>query len=188
MIPTHDNLDTATNYIKIHPHNMRALLLAEAMRWVGVTEQGEDNKGQLVEMFQRSVNLAPEMPWCAAFVHFCIQAVEKQAKALDMYSPSTRVERSGHVMTIWENTPLANRVSALDALPGDLVLWNVSGTQAGHIGIMLANNRNGTFKTVEGNTTDSAAIEREGDCVAIKNRLAGGYGSTRVMGFIRVWL
>ena len=46
-----------------------ALLVAAANAFVGVGEQGGDNRGQMVEHFLRSVHLSPGQPWCAAFVH-----------------------------------------------------------------------------------------------------------------------
>jgi hypothetical protein len=46
-----------------------ALLVAAANAFVGVSEQGGDNRGQMVEHFLRGVHLSPGHPWCAAFVH-----------------------------------------------------------------------------------------------------------------------
>ena len=39
-----------------------ALLVAAANAFVGVSEQGGDNRGQMVEHFLRSVSLAPGQP------------------------------------------------------------------------------------------------------------------------------
>lgn len=47
-----------------------ALLVAAATAFVGVREEGGDNRGQMVEQFLRSVHLPPGQPWCAAFVHY----------------------------------------------------------------------------------------------------------------------
>lgn len=46
-----------------------ALLVAAANAFIGVSEQGGDNRGPMVEQFLRGVNLPPGQPWCAAFVH-----------------------------------------------------------------------------------------------------------------------
>jgi hypothetical protein len=46
-----------------------ALLVAAASAFVGVGEEGGDNRGQMVEHFLRGVHLPPGQPWCAAFVH-----------------------------------------------------------------------------------------------------------------------
>ena len=59
----------------MHPFRSRlvplspALLVAAANAFVGVSEQGGDNRGQMVELFLRGVQLPPGQPWCAAFVH-----------------------------------------------------------------------------------------------------------------------
>lgn len=46
-----------------------ALLVAAANAFVGLGEEGGDNRGQIVERFLRGVFLPPGAPWCAAFVH-----------------------------------------------------------------------------------------------------------------------
>jgi len=48
-----------------------ALLLNTARAEVGVVEEGGANRGQRVELYQRSVGLKPGDPWCAAFVNWC---------------------------------------------------------------------------------------------------------------------
>lgn len=45
-----------------------ALLVAAANAFVGFTEQGGDNRGQVVERFLSQVKQPPGQPWCAAFV------------------------------------------------------------------------------------------------------------------------
>ena len=46
-----------------------ALLVAAANAFIGVGEQGGDNRGQMVEHFLKGVALPPGQPWCAAFVY-----------------------------------------------------------------------------------------------------------------------
>jgi hypothetical protein len=180
-------MDTSLNYIKLREENLRAMLLNEAKNWIGTTEQVDNNAGQMVEKFQRSVSLDPGDPWCLAFVFYCIDRVESLASVLDMNYPRCKLYRTGHVLTMYRNTPMMMRVSAKDALPGDLVLWQRRGTANGHVGIVHLNNHNGTFTSVEGNTSDNSGVDRDGDCVALKNRLVGGYGTMEIIGFLRVW-
>ena len=40
----------------------RRLLVAEAERWIGATEQGGNNQGQIVQMFQREIGGAVGEP------------------------------------------------------------------------------------------------------------------------------
>jgi len=46
-----------------------SLLVAAANAFVGLGEDGMDNRGQMVELFLREVRQPPGQPWCAAFVH-----------------------------------------------------------------------------------------------------------------------
>ena len=47
-----------------------ALLVAAASSFVGLTEEGGENRGQMVERFLASVHQPPGEPWCAAFVYY----------------------------------------------------------------------------------------------------------------------
>ena len=50
------------------PHLKMRLLVWSARLWVGMTEVGGNNRGQVVERFQRAVDgKASGEPWCAAF-------------------------------------------------------------------------------------------------------------------------
>ena len=46
-----------------------ALLIATAQAFVGLGEEGGDNRGQMVELFLTEVGQPPGQPWCAAFVY-----------------------------------------------------------------------------------------------------------------------
>lgn len=46
-----------------------SFLIAAASSFVGVHEEGGNNRGQMIERFLRGVDQAPGQPWCAAFVH-----------------------------------------------------------------------------------------------------------------------
>ncbi len=65
MNPLLTRFASHTHLVPLSP----ALLVAAANAFVGVSEQGGDNRGQMVEHFLRSVHLPPGQPWCAAFVH-----------------------------------------------------------------------------------------------------------------------
>ena len=47
-----------------------SFLIAVAGSYVGVREQGGNNRGPMVEKVLRSVGMEPGQPWCAAFVHY----------------------------------------------------------------------------------------------------------------------
>ena len=44
-------------------------LISTASAFVGLREQGGNNRGLLIEMFLGGVKQPPGQPWCAAFVH-----------------------------------------------------------------------------------------------------------------------
>ena len=46
-----------------------ALVVAAASSFIGVGEEGGDNRGQMVELFLGEVGQKPGAPWCAAFVY-----------------------------------------------------------------------------------------------------------------------
>lgn len=46
-----------------------ALVVAAANTFIGLVEEGGENRGQLIERFLEGVNQPPGEAWCAAFVH-----------------------------------------------------------------------------------------------------------------------
>lgn len=72
-------------------------------------------------------------------------------------------------------------------MPGDLILWQHGDTVQGHVGIVIAALQNG-YLTVEGNTSDSLGIDREGDGVFVKLRPKGGTSKMKQLGFLRAFL
>lgn len=164
---------------------LRALVV-EAGRWVGVREVGV-NHGPEVEAFQRAVDgKAQGEPWCAAFVQFCLKAVDARLPELPTWSFA-----SESVLTIWNRTTMLARRQTLDVLPGDLMLWQhfIAGKPSaqGHIGVVARLISPGKFETIEGNTSDGSGVTREGDGVYRRVRDVVGSGSMRVKGFIRPW-
>lgn len=172
------------------------MLITEASRWIGVSEIGGDNRGQLVEMFQKAVDgKAMREPWCAAFVWFCIKAIDEICDATKIpgfTSSKSPLFRSEHVLTIWERSPVTHRET--NPLPGHLVLWRYfdedgNATTSGHIGIVAEVKPNdGSFQTIEGNTSATGnLVVREGDVVAYKRRFLSGSRRMKIQGFLRVW-
>lgn len=150
-------------------------LIAEAERWIGITERGGDNLGPDVEAFQRAVDGRAEgEPWCMAFVQFCL----KQIGGGDIFP-------SEHCLTVWRKSPRELRLQAPE--PGCLMFWQYEGSAAGHVGIVKA--VVGCYCiTIEGNTGPGGAVEREGDGVYQKRRaIRPATGSMRVLGWMRCW-
>jgi hypothetical protein len=170
----------------------RLLLVEEAMRWVGIQESGGNNRGQLVEIFLKAAAMPPGNPWCLSFVQFCIQQVDRVALILDGHAMAARTPSGAHCMTFWGASPVEIR----DSLPsvGAVVIWRHVGTTAGHAGLVIAADpAKGTFRTIEGNTSPEAGVQRDGDGVFRKShklappQQAPTPGSMELVGFVLPW-
>lgn len=167
------------------------MLLAEADKWVGVSEKGGDNKGPEVEMFQKAVDgKAQGEPWCLAFVQYCVKKVDARFEAENGGpNPPDVLAQTEHVKTLWINTPKEARLA--DPISGCLVIWehwDAKGpTGRGHVGIVDQINDK-TMTTFEGNTGPGTEVEREGDGVYKKTRSRKPIGSMRIVGFLVPWL
>ena len=158
---------------------------ADALANVGVQEVGE-NAGKAVETYLASVGLSAGAPWCAAFVHLREQ---KAAGELKQTWPQMGFPRSGYVPDfvnwakargLWIPVGQAKGVIA----KGDLLAFYFAAKgRCAHIGMVVEPHEWGVL-SVEGNTSSSVGVDREGDGVFEKRRLwssLGLYG-----GFIRV--
>lgn len=177
--------NNATSSIPTPPNTSTPLsdpaqkLLNVARSYIGVREQGGNNRGRQVEEFQRAIGGAAAEPWCMSFAQYCIKAAESATQA------NSQVTQSEHCLTVWNGSPSELRRSRPE--PGSLVIWRHGNSRSGHVGIVEAVNSDGTFTTIEGNTSDSSGINREGDGVYRKQRDMDGAGDMRVVGFLKVF-
>ena len=163
-----------------------SLLINEALRWVGVKEQAA-NKGQLVELFQKAVDgRANAESWCMAFQQYCIQAVDAQLKIFAPQQKSSRIFRSEHCLTTWNNSPREHRMDKPE--PGCLVVWKHGDTTNGHVGLVYEIDGDGYLKTIEGNTGAGPGVISNGDGVYKRVRDPKGTGEMKVVGFLKVWI
>jgi len=165
-----------------------ARLVEIAGEYVGVVEQGGDNCGPEVEMFQTAVKgLTGPRAWCLSFVQFCAKRVDEE-----LLGDATVLWPTEHCMTLWARTPVEARIDAPE--PGALIVWEhvVDGvpTTKGHVGIITAVIDDDTIETIEGNTTAGATVEREGDGVYRKRRKVRSAPNEplQVRGFLRAWI
>jgi hypothetical protein len=169
----------------------RQLLMHEARRWVGVEEQGGNNRGQLVEIFQSSMGRAAQEPWCMAFAQWCLAAVDGVvddvlAGVLGQSSSHTQLIKSELCLAVWDKAPPESK-SALP-LPGYLVIWRHGVTTAGHTGIVTHVSTTGdSFETIEGNTSSGIGVSRDGDGIYARTRSMSGAGEMKVAGFLNPW-
>lgn len=164
------------------------LLIQAALACEGVMEEGGDNRGRMVEAFQATIGGAVKESWCLSFIQAVVAYVE------DRMGVRCSLPLTEHVATLWDKTPKTLRHQAPEkAKPGDLILWVYMGerdgkrvrTSLGHVGLIIETNY-GQFRTVEGNTTPTGAVEREGNGVAVK--LPGWRGSYNrpIQGFVQL--
>lgn len=123
-----------------------------AQEFLGLEELGGDNVGPGVEYFQRSANIPPGSPWCAAFVN---GAAEIACAIKNVESPLEDVPLQGYVQSYYNHGTVAGWRREWDqAHPGDLFLtWSDSQRRWTHIGFIwrVARNRR-EFLSLEGNT------------------------------------
>lgn len=158
------------------------LLALEAERWLGIQEEGGNNRGQIVRLFQSHMGGSSGAPWCMSFVQYCCHWVDRIGEIIGLMEPS-RLHKSDHCMTVWNNTPNRSQLPFI----GSVVIWNVQGTSSGHTGIVVGIDQK-IITTIEGNTTDSSSrIVSEGDGVYKKRRPLESIGSLKLMGFLSPW-
>jgi hypothetical protein len=151
-----------------------ARLIAAANVFVGLREQGGNNRGLMVELFLRGVNQQPGAPWCAAFVHH-VGKWSHFDHVVDVSSwplPATA--------SCWMLGQFAKETGVLkdEPMAGDVFLqYKPELRRFGHAGIVanvveegFTPGGNGWFDcdTIEGNTNEAG--ERDGDGVILKLR------------------
>lgn len=140
-------------------HNVRERVALTYLSQVGVKEATGKNDGPRVELYLRSVDLAPGAPWCAAFISWCytVNGVDNPRSG---WSPSY-FPRAKTIYT---------RDGEIKATPqqGDVFgIYFSSMKRIAHVGFIHQWDSR-MVVTVEGNTNDDGS--REGNRVAIKRR------------------
>jgi lysozyme len=159
--------------------NLTDKLLETARSYIGVREQGGNNRGPQVEEFQRAVDgKAVGEPWCMSFVQHCIKSTEAASKV------DSKVFSSEHCLTTWNKSPGELKLSKPER--GSLAIWQYGNSSNGHVGIVDQVNADGTFTTIEGNTS-GAVGDREGDGVFSKTHSTKNSGDRRLVGFLKVF-
>lgn len=155
--------------------NPTARLADIAEKYIGVQESPRgSNCGPMVDKFKAATDLNPKenWPWCAAFVSFCCQELQKEEQRFRL------APHEASVAALWnwadDNALRFSPVSSVyQPQRGDIVIYTFS-----HTGI-LSKPMNHAYRVIEGNTNDDGA--REGYEVATRDRQA-----TVIRGFIRL--
>ena len=131
-----------------------------AQRYLGVTENASSNTGSQLNPFFSAGGGSQGQPWCAGFV----SAVTQQATA-GTNTPAPRTMRA-YGMEDFAKSGKAEifKPGQKPLQPGDIVTYNYS-----HTGIVETVNSDGSFTTIEGNTS-GRDMDREGQGVFRKNK------------------
>jgi cell wall-associated NlpC family hydrolase len=121
--------------------------LAIAVKELGVKESPPNsNDGPRVRVYQAETG-AYKQAWCASFVAWAYHEAGHQLKGWNTaYCPS-------YVETARAGKCGLRVVSAADARPGDLVLFDWDGGVADHVGLLETKVASGSFRSIEGNTS-----------------------------------
>lgn len=144
------------------------LLLFEAKRWVGVTERGGNNKGDIVALFQDAIGpKGQKVAWCASFVQYCVQMVNGLSDYMDFIGEKGILPITENTQELFYKSTDKRKMT----LPseGCIVVWTKEGDRGhGHCGIVdkiTFEGFNMKMTTIEGNTSKNGI-----DGVYVKSR------------------
>lgn len=159
----------------MNPFLRKFLYVAQRYADAHVTEHGGNNRGDLVEHFQRATGNDPGEPWCASFVSCCaMEAHDALLRDLDecrLWLKRNYFLPSGSVREIMADAGNRGLFRTHEDInqgwvpnPGSLVIFHFN--EGWHIGILKA--WGDTITTIEGNT--GLGNDRDGDGVSEKHR------------------
>jgi cell wall-associated NlpC family hydrolase len=143
-------------------------LVITALTKLGVKESGGNNKGKELQPFFAADNYKPNATddgyaWCASFVCWVFQVV-LAGRSVTFKRPTTPSAFGFIDWSLAQDSSTNTKRNPMDDIKrGDLVIFKFS-----HIGIALADAKDGKIQTIDGNT--NAAGSREGNAVAKKTR------------------
>jgi len=157
-------------------------LVAMAASQVGVQEQGGDNDGPVVKMYQSVIGKAEKESWCVSFLQYCVREIDNK------YGSKTILFPTESSQLLWLKTPQSARLARPE--PGSVMVWTVFQnnlpTSRGHVGIVKEVLDQEFVLTIEGNT--SHGIQGEPDGVYLKRRhISFLTGNFRTTGFLTPW-
>ena len=146
--------------------------LDEAAKHIGLKESPPDSNRTPFGVWYGHDGL----PWCAIFVSYCFAVGSQAAGAYkvicDGFSgPGVKAGKGcAYVPTIENWLKLTGQWlgKTTDVQPGDIVIFNFKGTGPDHIGLVSAIAGEGTFTTIEGNT--SMGNDSNGGAVMFRTR------------------
>jgi len=160
--------------------DLQARLVDLASSFVGITEEGRDNDGEMVRMFQATLGTVDREPWCLAFVMYCVMELDRRFKSQTILYPTESSQ------ILWLKTPQVARVMFPE--PGAIAIWtnyiNGKPTSRGHVGIVKSIGPDGFMDTVEGNTKMPNTRAMDGVLFRRRHALPMATGDFRLTGFL----
>lgn len=113
--------------------------------------------------------------YCAyAVIKWLRQAGDSRVRFMNASTVSSYQQFKKHLPAQVHDIPAVNAI----------VIWQKAGTPYGHTGIVTEVLADGTFRTIEGNTSVRSGTEREGDGIGEKMRSLKPMGGLEILGFI----
>lgn len=165
--------------LALHQKNARILFLRSHEAFLGIREEGGNNKGKLVELIQDTVGGVMAEPWCMSSTQSLLAYVEEK---LNIKSP---IYASEHCLTVWNKTDEKHRVRFMP-LPGAIIIWQHGSSSSGHTGCLIGTDTEIMY-TYEGNTEkglEGGKLVREGGGFYLNKRGYRYDGNMRVKGFL----
>lgn len=156
-------------------HTLEELIIRAARTLVGTTEA---SAMPIVDLIRSTIAHPWGEAWCMDFVQTCIA----YAEAVD--TRQSDIVSSESVLDTWARSKLYS--STLVPKPGDVIIWQLGQSGEGHCGIITGMDSL-CYDTIEGNTSDTADIDRNGRGVFAKRRAKGGTKTFTEVGFLRVF-
>lgn len=151
--------DLRENILQESPKNIPTDITSVYLSQIGVREATGHNDGRDVEKYLRSVGLSRGYPWCAAFVHWCLDS----AGINNTINGAASSAHNSKDLVWYHKTQL--KIPE----PGDVfTLWFTALNRIGHTGFFHRKVNSSVYESVEGNTNEQGS--REGDGVDKKYR------------------
>lgn len=152
--------------------------LDTARKYIGTREHG-NNRGPLVDLWNRFVRAALGSPYCASFVSWCLNAG-------NVRSPRTRTAWSRGFVDA-NAIPISKILSgAFNIEPGDILIWRRS-PNLGHMGFSSSYWQRAKGQTIEGNTSNGlSGSQWDGGGVYERARSINLYDHFRITHVVKV--
>ena len=156
QMPLFGNLLTGTNYSynSFYRESSSSAVSGSAQKIVqiaqrelakGVRENGKSNDSMDIRVYKRGA--ANNNPWCAYFTSYCCEQAGAKPFSYTGSSQSIKSQAQGAGYYAYKNAGYTPK-------SGDLAVWTNSNSK-GHIGVVEKVYADGSFDTIEGNSSNS---------------------------------